>query len=53
MVRINVKELGKLAQIYGTVKDNNTIKFMTLNKIENIPTYRTITYALIGCDYRP
>ena len=47
------KDLEILAQGYGTFKGTNTIKFITLNKFKNIPTYRTVTYACIVCDYIP
>ena len=38
-------ELGRLAQGYEDTKGTNTIKFMTLEEIKQIPGDRTVTYA--------
>ncbi len=46
------KELGRLAQGYGSTKGTNTITFMTHEQIRDIPTDRTVTYARIVVDYR-
>ena len=47
------KELGRLAQGYGDVKGTNTVRFMSLDEIKNIPKDRVVTYARIVVDYRP
>ena len=47
------KELGCLAQGFGTTEGTNTIFFMTKEEIKNIPKDRTVTYARIVVDYRP
>ena len=47
-------ELGQLAKGYKNRKDvTNTVFFMTHNKINNIPSDRTVTYAWIVVDCRP
>ena len=45
-------ELGRLASGYKDTKGTETIKFLSLNEIANIPSDRTITYARIVVDYR-
>ena len=45
-------ELGRLDQGYGDRKCMDTIKFMALDEIPNIPKDRTITYARIVGGYR-
>ena len=45
-------ELGRLAQGYGNTKGTDTIHFMSLDEIPNIPADRTVTYARIVVDYR-
>ena len=47
------KELGNISQGYGTTKGTNTVHFMKLHKILNIPEDRVIAYARIVCDHRP
>jgi hypothetical protein len=47
------KELGRLAQGYGNKEGTNTIFFMTIEEIKQIPKDRTVTYACIVVDYRP
>ena len=44
-------ELGSLAQGYGDTKGTDTINFMLLDEIPNIPADRTVTYARIVVDY--
>ena len=46
------KELGRLAQGYKDTKGTDTIKFMSLDEIRQIPRDRTVTYARIVVDYR-
>ena len=46
------RELGRLAQGYGDVEGTNTIRFMDLDEIKNIPKDRVVTYARIVVDYR-
>ena len=45
------KELGRLAQGYGDVKGTDTLRFMSLDEIKNIPKDRVVTYARIVVDY--
>ena len=45
------KELGRLAQGYGDVEGTNTVRFMSLDEIKNIPKDRVVTYARIVVDY--
>jgi hypothetical protein len=47
------KELGRLAQGWGTTKGTDTIQFMTHEEISEIPADRTVTYARIVCYFRP
>jgi len=47
------KELGRLAQGYGDKEGTNTIFFMSIEEIKQIPKDRTVTYARIVVDYRP
>ena len=44
-------ELGQLAQGYGSTKITDTIHFMALDEIPNIPADRTVAYARIVVDY--
>ena len=46
------KELGRLAQGFGDTERTDTIRFMDLESIKNIPRDRVITYARIVVDYR-
>ena len=46
-------ELGGLTQGFGDTKGTETIRFLELDKIKNIPRDRTVTYARIVVDYRP
>ena len=45
-------ELGHLAQGYGDTKGTDTINFMSLDEILNIPIDSTVTHARILDDYR-
>ena len=45
-------KLGHLAQGYDDSQGTDTIKFMALDGILNIPANRTVTYARIVVDYR-
>ena len=45
-------ELGRLAQGYGDKKGTDTINFMLLNEIPNIPADQMVTYARIVVDFR-
>ena len=47
------KELHRLAQGFDDIEGTNTIHFMSLDEIKNIPADRTVTYARIVVDYRP
>jgi hypothetical protein len=47
------KELGRLAQGYGNKEGTNTIFFMTIDEIKQIPKDRRVTYARIVVDYQP
>ena len=47
------KELGRLAQDWGTMKGTNTIEFMSLDKIARIPKGKVVTYARIVVNFRP
>ena len=44
-------ELGRIAQGYKDTEGTNTVKFMNLDEIANIPADRTVTYARIVVDY--
>ena len=46
-------ELGRIAQGYKDTLGTNTVKFMNLDEIANIPSDPTVTYARIVVDYRP
>ena len=46
-----VKELGRLAQGWGTTKGTNTIEFMSLDEIARIPKGKVVTYARIVVDF--
>ena len=52
-MRAMCKELGRLAHGYGDTKGTNTIHFMSLDEIKQIPGDRTVTYARIVVDYQP
>ena len=43
---------GRLTQEYGDMKGTDTINFMSLDEIPNIPADQTVTYARIVVDYR-
>ena len=47
------KELGRLAQGYEDEKGTNTVQFMDLEEIAQIPKGKIVTYANIVVDYRP
>ena len=50
------RELGRLAQGFDEIKGTNTIKFLTLDEIRNIPADRIIAYARIvvdSCPHKP
>jgi hypothetical protein len=47
------KELGRLAQGWGTTKGTDTIQFMTHEEIAEISPDRMVTYARIVCDFCP
>jgi hypothetical protein len=48
------KELARLAQgMDGITTGTDTVFYLTHNKIQNIPTDRTITYARIVVNYGP
>ena len=44
-------ELGRLAKGYGDTKGANTIIFVSLDEIPNIPAHQTVTYARIVVDH--
>ena len=46
-------ELGRLTQGFGDTKGTETMRFLELDEIKNIPRDRTVTYARIMVDYRP
>jgi len=46
-------ELGRIAQGYKDTKGTNSVKFMNLKEIANIPEDRTVTNARIIVDYCP
>jgi len=45
------RELGRLVQKYENVQGTDTIKFLTLDKIRNIPANKKVTYTRIVVDY--
>jgi len=45
-------ELGRLTQGYKDTKGTNTMRFLSLNEIPDIPWDRVVTYARIVVDYR-
>ena len=48
------KDLGTISQGYeGLVEGTNTFFFMSHDKIRDIPSEKTVTYARIVVDYRP
>ena len=47
------KELGRLCQGFGETKGTDTMRFLDLEGIKNIPRDRVVTYARIVVDYRP
>ena len=47
------KELGRLAQGYKDTKGTNTVDFIDLEEITQIPKGKIVTYARIVVDYRP
>ena len=44
-------ELGRITQGYKVTKGTNTVKFMNLEEIANIPEDRTVTYGRIVVDH--
>ena len=46
-------ELGRLAQGYNNTQGTNTVRFMSLDMIKDIPIKQTVTYGRIVVDYRP
>ena len=46
------KELVLLAQVHGAAQVKNTIKFMSLEEIQHISKYCTVTYTSIVYDFR-
>ena len=46
-------ELGRLAQGFGDTKGTETMRFLDLDEIKQIPNNRVVTYARIVVDYRP
>ena len=46
------KELGRLCQVFGDTEGTNTMRFLDINGIRNIPRDRVVTYARIVVDYR-
>jgi len=47
------KELGRLMQGFDTTKGEDTVFFMTIDEIKQIPKDRTVTCARIVVDYQP
>jgi hypothetical protein len=47
------KELGRLANGWEGEQGTETIEFMSIDEIKQIPKDRTVTYARIVVDYRP
>ena len=47
------KEIGQLAQGYGDTEGADTICFLSLDEIKQIPSDQTVMYARIVVDYRP
>ena len=47
------KELGRLCQGYDDTKGVDTMQFLDLGGIKNIPKDKVVTYARIVVDYRP
>ena len=47
------KELGILCQGFGETEGTDTMRFLDLEGIKNIPKDRVVTYARIVVDYRP
>ncbi len=45
------KELGRLAQGWGTTKGTNTIEFISKEEIATIPKGKVVTYARIVVDF--
>ena len=52
-IEATAKEFGRLAQGHKDSKGTNTIEFIDLDKIANIPKGKVVTYARIVVDYRP
>ena len=44
------KELGRLCQGFGDTEGTNTMIFIDINRIRNIPQDRAVTYARIVVD---
>ena len=47
------KELGRLCQGFGETEGTDTMRFLDLEGIKNIPKDRVVTYTQIVVDYRP
>jgi hypothetical protein len=47
------KELGRLANGWKGEQGTETVEFMSIDEIKQIPKDRTVTYARIVVDYRP
>jgi hypothetical protein len=45
-------ELGRLSQGYKIEQGTDTIRWMEIDDVKNIPKNRTVTYARIVVDYR-
>ena len=45
-------ELGRLCQGFGDTEGTNTMRFLYINGVRNIPRDRVVTYARIVVDYR-
>ena len=46
-------DLGRRAQGYKNTPGTNTIRFLSLEEIDNIPKDRVVTYTRIVVDFRP
>ena len=46
-------ELGRLTQSFGDTKGTETMRFLKLDEIKNIPKDCTVAYAQIVVDYQP
>ena len=46
------KEIGRLCQCFEDTEGTNTMRFLDVKGISNIPRYRVVTYARIVVDYQ-